>query len=125
LIVQSTVSVVIRLQDLTNEIEMCECINYQSECGHCWLSLIAPCGEDRNLLTCPMFCKGALTGSHTLPPFPQVRAPCSNCPWCDWEGDYDMAFVRVIMKERNGIKFGFGPGKGHPGVESTVCCVVM
>jgi hypothetical protein len=110
---------------LTLQIAMCECINYQSECGHCWFSLIDRCAPNHNLITCPMFAKGSLTCSDTIPPFPQVRAPRHNCPWCHWRGDYDMRYVRVITKEKNGIKFGFGPGKDHPGVESTICCVVM
>jgi hypothetical protein len=106
---------------------MCEAIHYESKsCKHCWLALQVPCAPGSNLLTCPMFTKGALTYTATIPPHSIKWAPSHSCPWCDCKGAYDMAYVRMITKQKNGIRYGIGPARYHqPGVESYCCCVVM
>lgn len=46
-----------------------------------------------------------------------------ECPVHDLYGYYDQNFVRMIIKERNSIRVGFGPGKNDPGFD--IRCNIM
>jgi len=106
---------------------MCTARYYKSQhCGHAWLTLKTPCAPGRTFSNCPRYQDGALNFVASLPPW-QARywAPPNMCPWCDKTGNYNMDKTRVIKSERNGWRFGLGPGRNQPGVDLPgVCCVM-
>ncbi|KAJ9623880.1 hypothetical protein H2203_005325 [Taxawa tesnikishii (nom. ined.)] len=88
------------------------------------LTLKEPCRPGRNLLTCPDFSARQPDGPATLWDMPCKRAPPRTCPWCDFNGDYDMGRIRVVKVKTVGFRIGTGPGRNDEGVD-VFCCTVM
>ena len=89
---------------------------------HPRLELAKPCGEGRNLRDCPQF-KCKLAGPADWP-MSSTRRAFRECPICD-DKSYDTRTIRVIAKERVGVKIGAGPCRKDPGLEMSCGCAVM
>ncbi|KAH7034989.1 uncharacterized protein B0I36DRAFT_86475 [Microdochium trichocladiopsis] len=95
---------------------MCTTIHYRSRsCGHHWLQVQQACGPGMGFTYCARFGDGV-----AREPSPLVRTD-SACPSCVLPNTYDRNRARMIVDIRGRWRWGFGPGRGDPGVE----CAVM
>jgi hypothetical protein len=92
-------------------------------CPHRWLIISKPCEESRGFNSCPLFQNNrAITSSLTG----IKKAKPKTCPQCDLKGEYDRNMIRVVERERVGVKIGKNADRTAPGVEVVVwCCGIM
>jgi hypothetical protein len=69
-----------------------------------------------DLWNCREYAKGAVTATHTLPPHDLKLVDESACPFCQ-NTEYDIRFIRRILKQKIGVKMGLGLGKEDIGFE--------
>ena len=101
---------------------MCTAQIWKSQTCNCrWILLGTPCGDGKNLSTCPTFENGMARPCSGIR---ALLAPPKTCPHCDNKDTYDGTHIRMIKSIKYGIKAGGGPNKFDSGAEC-LCCAVM
>lgn len=93
------------------------------KCRKRWFRLVSPCGEGKNLETCPSF-KDKRWRSEQQYSTTMVNA--DNCPSCT-PAKYDGNQTRFIQSESKGVKFGLRPPRPtaeDPNIK-IICCTMM
>ena len=102
---------------------MCEAIYYKHTACSCrWAEVAEQCLPGMGFSTCPDF--DGLGGSgvaHEDPVY--IHTAMRSCPAHGLGGIYDRNYCRMVVRVRNGVKVGLGPGKEDMGVECP--CLVM
>ena len=98
---------------------MCEATYYKHTGCQCrWAQITTQCLPGLGFSNCPDYGAGRV---HAAPRYTLTNSP--RCPVHDLLGLYDRNAVRMVVRVRNGVKWGSGPGVGDVGVECP--CVVM
>ncbi|KAI1300327.1 methyltransferase domain-containing protein [Xylaria venustula] len=94
---------------------MCLTTHYISRnCGHHWLAIRQPCWPGYGFNYCGMFGDGV-----AREPAPELEI-VGLCPACATPGCYDHNLVRMVVSIRERCRWGIGPSRHDPGVESTM-----
>lgn len=98
---------------------MCQSIIFKSpRCGCLWWRISEPCAPGMGFSTCARFHNGSCKG---VPP--GYLAWTEPCPKHDLRGFYDYNQTRMVVRVRNGLRWGVGPSVRDPGFDLT--CGVM
>ncbi|KAL8984860.1 MAG: hypothetical protein Q9205_001273 [Flavoplaca limonia] len=108
----------------TRALEMCTV--KKTMCRKCrkrWFKLVSPCGEGKNLETCPSFKDNRWRSEQQ---YTTAMVNADNCPSCT-PAKFDGNQTRFIESESKGVKFGLRPPRptaGDPNVK-IYCCTMM
>lgn len=87
------------------------------------LELLAPCGKNKNLITCTDFSEMEKRHLFEIPRFPGEWAASDKCPRCTLH-HYDKRRLRMVEATLYGWRVGCGASRTRPGVD-LYCCAVM
>lgn len=91
-------------------------------CHKRWFQLARPCGDGKNMSTCPSFADGKPRSPRHL----STRVvDAAECPVCT-PAKSDKDNLRLVKSMTRGVRYGMGPGRDQAGVDvGSGCCGVM
>ncbi|KAI1083177.1 methyltransferase domain-containing protein [Whalleya microplaca] len=92
---------------------MCVTVHFRSRnCRHHWLQIHQPCGPGQGFNYCDVFGDGIARDPM------EVYPVIGLCPACQYPATYDKNLVRMVMDIKDKWRWGLGPSKDEPGIES-------